>query len=51
VSLLNEQHQPIKTWQIHRAWPKKWSVSDFNAKENSVVVETLELSYSHFTLA
>ena len=51
VSLLNEQHQPIKTWQIHRAWPKKWSVSDFNAQENSVVVETLELSYSHFTLA
>ena len=51
VTLLNEKHQPIKTWQIHRAWPKKWSVSDFNASENSVVVETLELSYSHFTLA
>jgi|SRR6185436_1257 phage tail-like protein len=50
VTLLNEKHQPLKTWQIHRAWPKKWSVSDFNAQENSVVVETLELSYSHFTL-
>ena len=50
VTLLNEKHQPLKTWQIHRAWPKKWSVSDFNAQENLVVVETLELSYSHFTL-
>ena len=50
VTLLNEKHEPLKTWQIHRAWPKKWSVSDFNAQENSVVVETLELSYSHFTL-
>jgi phage tail-like protein len=50
VTLLNEKHQPLKTWQIHRAWPKKWSVSDFNAQENAVVVETLELSYSHFTL-
>jgi phage tail-like protein len=50
VTLLNEKHEPLKTWQIHRAWPKKWSVSDFNAQENSIVVETLELSYSHFTL-
>jgi phage tail-like protein len=51
VSLLNDQHQPIRTWQVQRAWPKKWSVSDLNAQENSVVVESLELSYSHFTLA
>lgn len=51
VSLLNEDHQPLKTWQVQRAWPKKWAVSDFNAQENTVVVETLELSYSYFTLA
>lgn len=51
VSLLNEEHQPLKTWQVQRAWPKKWAVSDFNAQENALVVETLELSYSHFTLA
>jgi phage tail-like protein len=50
VTLLNEKHEPLRTWHIHRAWPKKWSVSDFNAQENSIVVETLELSYSHFTL-
>lgn len=50
VTLLNEKHEPLKTWHIHRAWPRKWSVSDFNAQENSLVVETLELSYSHFTL-
>jgi len=50
VTLLNEKHEPLKTWQIHRAWPKKGAVSDFNAQENSIVVETLELSYSHFTL-
>ncbi len=50
VSLLNEQHEPLKTWHLSRAWPKKWSVSDFNAGENALVIETLELSYSHFTL-
>jgi phage tail-like protein len=51
ISLLNEEHNPLKTWNVHRAWPKKWAVSDFNAGENSLVVETLELSYSHFNLA
>jgi phage tail-like protein len=51
VSLLNERHQPLKTWHITRAWPRKWSVSDFNAQENTLVVETLELSYAYFTTA
>jgi phage tail-like protein len=50
VSLLNENHDPLKTWKVFRAWPRKWQVSDFNAQENAVVVETLELSYSHVTV-
>ena len=50
VSLLNEDHEPLKTWSIYNAWPKKWSISDFNAQENALVVETLELSYSYFTI-
>jgi phage tail-like protein len=50
IMLLNEQHQPLKTWNVFNAWPKKWSVSDFNAQENSVVVESLEISYSYFTV-
>jgi phage tail-like protein len=50
IMLLNEQHQPLKTWHVYRAWPKKWSVSDFNAQENALVIETLDLSYSYFTL-
>ena len=50
VSLLNENHEPLRTWQIFKAWPKKWSISDFNAQENSIVVETLDLSYSYFTI-
>lgn len=51
VSLLNEEHDPLRTWQVFRAIPKKWAVSDFNAGENALVIETLELSYSYFNLA
>lgn len=50
VTLMNEEHQPLKTWNIYNAWPKKWAVSDFNAQENSIVVESLELCYSYFTV-
>lgn len=50
ITLLNPEHEPLKTWKVNKAWPRKWSVSDLNANENSIVVETLELSYSFFTI-
>lgn len=50
ITLLNENHTAIKTWHVHKAWPRKWSVSDMNAMENAIVVETMELSYTHFTI-
>ena len=50
IKLLNENHEPLKTWHVHNAWPKKWAVSDFNAQENAIVVETLDFSYSYFTI-
>ena len=50
VALLNEEHVPLRNWTFFNVWPKKWSVSDFNAEENRVVVETLELCYNYFTV-
>lgn len=51
VSLLNEKHEPVMTWQIKHAWPKKFSVSDLNAESSAIVIETLEIGYHHFTVA
>lgn len=48
IALLNEQHLPLQAWYIVNAIPKKWSVSSFNAQENSIVVESLTLSYQYF---
>ncbi len=48
VSLLNEQHEPLMSWSVTRAWPVKWSVSNFNAQNNAIVVDTLELAYQNF---
>lgn len=50
VSLLNEMHEPLQTWSISNAYPVKWSVGDFNAEENKIVIETLELSYNFFKI-
>jgi phage tail-like protein len=50
VILMNEKGDPLRTWNLAHAIPKKWLVSDLNANENSVVVETMELAYRYFTI-
>jgi phage tail-like protein len=50
VILMNEKSQPLRTWKVAHAVPKKWTVSDFNANESSLVIETLELSYRYFSV-
>ncbi len=49
VSLLNEKHQPLMSWHFFRAWPVKWSTSDLKSQDNTIVVETFELTYQRFT--
>jgi phage tail-like protein len=49
VKLLNEQHQPLVSWNVVHAYPIKWSVEDFNAQESKLVVESFELTYNYFT--
>lgn len=50
VTLLNEEHEPLKTFTVNNAWPKKWDVSSFNAESSDIVVESMELAYSYFTM-
>ena len=50
VILMNEKSEPLRTWKIAHAIPKKWLVSDLNANDNAVVIETMELSYRYFTI-
>ena len=45
VTLLGNDAEPIASWLFMNAYPVKWSVSDLNAEENSVVIETMELTY------
>jgi len=50
VNLMNEKSEPLRSWNVVEAIPKKWLVSDFNSSENGIVIETMELSYRYFTI-
>ncbi len=50
ISLLNEEHEPLMTWNVVHAYPVKWGVSDFNAEESKMVIETIELAYNYFKI-
>ena len=50
VDLLDEEHNPLTTWNIVNAYPVKWSVEDFNAEESKLAIESIELVYNYFTI-
>ena len=50
IALLNDKHVPLQAWYVVNAIPKKWSISGFNAQENSIVIESITLSYEFFNV-
>ncbi len=50
ISLLNDSHVPIMTWNVVNAYPVKWSVSELDAEKNQIAIESLELKYQYFSL-
>ena len=50
VTLLNEEHEPLQTYTFVNAWPKKLDISNLNAENSEIVVETMELAYQYFKM-
>ncbi len=48
IKLLNENHDPLLSWSIIHAYPLKWNISDLNAEENKLAIESIELVYNYF---
>ena len=48
ITLLDEEGAPLAVWNVVGAYPIKWSTSDFSAKDNNLVIETIELAYQYF---
>lgn len=49
ISLMDEAGNVKASWQIENAWPVKYSVSEFKAQGNEVLMETLELTHEGMT--
>jgi len=50
ISLLNEEHEPVMTWNVKNAWPVKVQSTDLKADGNDVAIETLELAHEGLTM-
>jgi phage tail-like protein len=48
VNLLNENHEPLESWQFINAYPIDWDIDGFDAESSAIVAETIELSYQYF---
>jgi phage tail-like protein len=50
VTLFDEEKMPVSGWLFIKAYPVKWSTSDLNAKESSVLIDTMELAYTRMQI-
>lgn len=48
IKLLDEEGNPLTTWNVVHAYPVKWNMDEFNAMESKLLAETIELAYSYF---
>ncbi|UFH33163.1 phage tail protein [Chryseobacterium sp. C-71] len=48
ISLLNEKGNPLKVWYVSHAIPLSYELSDFDAEQNKIVIETITLKYNFF---
>ena len=51
ITLLNEEHEPIITWNVKNAWPSKIQSTDLKADDNSIAIETMDIVHEGITVA
>lgn len=46
VHLLDENQDPVRSWEFINAYPIKWDVESFNSTKNECAIEKIVLSYT-----
>lgn len=46
VNLLNKDGVPIYSWNCHNAYPVKWETEVLDSEKSTILLESLELTYS-----
>jgi phage tail-like protein len=50
IKLLDEEHKPIITWALTKAWPTKIQSTDLKADGNEVAIETMVLVHEGLSI-
>ena len=50
IVMLNEAREEALRWNFREGWPCKWEGASFNAKNNEVAIETMEIAVEHIEL-
>jgi phage tail-like protein len=50
VVLFDEARQAVMCWQFTRGWPCQFSGSGFNATDNAIAIETLQICHEGLTI-
>jgi phage tail-like protein len=48
ITLLNEEHQQVITWNVKNAFPVKYDSGNLNAAKGEVLIESVELACESF---
>ena len=46
ISLLDEQKNPVASWECQRAVPHKWKLDDLNAESSGLAIESITLKHT-----
>ncbi|SRR6266487_606641 len=50
IRLLNEEHKPVISWSVAKAWPTKITSTDLKADASEIAIETMELAHEGLTI-
>ena len=50
IILLDEAKTEVMRWKFKRGWPSKYTVAGFNAKNNEIAMETLEIAHEGLSI-
>jgi phage tail-like protein len=50
IKLLDEEHKPVISWRLSKAWPSKIQSTDLKADGNEVAIETMVLVHEGLSI-
>jgi phage tail-like protein len=50
IKLLDEEHNPIISWSVAKAWPRKVQYADLKADANEIIIETMILVHEGLSI-